>query len=111
MTLTDLNTGFRDDEQRRRVQRVIHDRLADDRDPQECRFLMRFWWQLVMSYQEVSMDELSRNVGKPKLNVIEALISAIRSSHTEVDAWIAATQRVFPVIQDRGFRAAQDTDS
>ncbi|WP_159767260.1 hypothetical protein [Streptomyces sp. HM190] len=80
MTLTDLNTGFRDDEQRRRVQRVIHDRLADDRDPQECRFLMRFWWQLVMSYQEVSMDELSRNVGKPKLDVIEALISAIRSS-------------------------------
>ncbi|MFT9787607.1 hypothetical protein ACMZ5E_15450 [Streptomyces rhizosphaericola] len=63
MTLTDLNTGFCDDEQRRRVQRVIHDRLADDRAPQECRFLMRFRWQLVMSYQEVSMDELSRNVG------------------------------------------------
>jgi ParB family chromosome partitioning protein len=36
---------------------------------------MRFWWQLVMSYQEVSMDELSLNVGKPKLDVIEALIS------------------------------------
>ncbi|MGQ4366150.1 hypothetical protein [Streptomyces sp. SAS_272] len=25
------------------------DRLADDRDPQECRFLMRFWWQMLMS--------------------------------------------------------------
>lgn len=95
MTLTDLNTGFRDDEQRRRVQRVIHDRLADDRDPQECRFLMRFWWQLVMSYQEVSVDELSRNVGKPKLDVIEALIGAIRSSHAEVDVWIARTYVIY----------------
>ncbi|MFD5469107.1 hypothetical protein [Streptomyces sp. NPDC127105] len=28
MTLTDLKNGFRDDEQRRRVQRVIHDRLV-----------------------------------------------------------------------------------
>ncbi|MEU1593561.1 hypothetical protein ABZ468_12050 [Streptomyces sp. NPDC005708] len=111
MTLTDLNNGFRDDEQRRRVQRVIHDRLADDRDPQECRFLMRFWWQLVMSYQEVSMDELSLNVGKSKLDVIEALISAIRSSHADIDAWITTTQQVFPVVQDRGFRAAQDNES
>lgn len=72
---------------------------------------MRFWWQLVMSYQEVSMDELSRNVGRPKLDVIEALIAAIRSSHAEVDAWIATTQHVFPVIQDRGFSATQDGDS
>ncbi|MER6304364.1 hypothetical protein ABT247_33185 [Kitasatospora sp. NPDC001539] len=111
MTLTDLRTGFRDDEQRRRVRRVIHDRLADDRDPQECRFLMRLWWQLVMSYQEVSMDELSRNIGKPKLDVIEALISAIRSSHTEIDAWVATTERSFPVIQDRGFKAARSADS
>ncbi|GAA3905782.1 hypothetical protein GCM10022207_88940 [Streptomyces lannensis] len=72
---------------------------------------MRFWWQLVVSYQEVSMDELSLNVGKPKLDVIKALISAIRSSHADIDAWIATTQRVFPIIQDRGFRAAQDSDS
>lgn len=72
---------------------------------------MRFWWQLVMSYQEVSMDELSLNVGKPKLDVIEALISAIRSSHADIDTWIATTQRVFPVVQDRGFMAARDDES
>ncbi|MEU9517778.1 MULTISPECIES: hypothetical protein [unclassified Streptomyces] len=110
MPLTDLNNGFSDDEQRRRVQRVVHDRLADDRDPQECRFVMRFWWQLVVSYQEVSMDELSLNVGQPKLDAIEALISAIRSPHADIDAWITTTQRVFPVVQDRGFRAAQDNE-
>ncbi|MFI7349424.1 hypothetical protein ACIBSR_24645 [Streptomyces sp. NPDC049936] len=111
MSLTDLSNSFRDDEQRRRVQVVIHDRLADDRDPQECRHLMRFWWQLSMSYQEVSMKELSLNVGKPKLDVIEELISAIRSSHAEIDAWVATTQQAFPVIQDRGFRTALDGDS
>jgi len=84
---------------------------VDDRDPQECRFLLRLWWQLAMSYQEVSMDELGRNVGKLKLDVIEALIGSIRSSHAEVVVWIARTQRAFPVIQDRGFRATRDADS
>ncbi|MDN3272446.1 hypothetical protein [Streptomyces sp. MA15] len=111
MSLTDLSNSFRDDEQRRRVQAVIHDRLADDRDPQECRYLMQFWWQLSMSYQEVSMKELSLNVGKPKLDVIEELISAIRSSHAEIDAWVATAQQAFPVIQDRGFRTAPDGGS
>ncbi|MGI5401892.1 hypothetical protein ACQEVG_21105 [Streptomyces sp. CA-135486] len=111
MTLTDLNNGFRDDDQRRRVQAVIHDRLADDREPQECRYLMRFWWQLSMPYQEVSMEQLSLNVRKPKLDVLEELVSAIRTSHDEVDAWIVTTQQAFPVIQDRGFRAASDSDS
>lgn len=72
---------------------------------------MRFWWQLTMSYQEVSMDELSTNIGKPKLEPIEALISAIRSSPAAIDAWIATTQHVFPVIQDHGFRTAQGNGS
>ncbi|MEU9713867.1 hypothetical protein [Streptomyces sp. NPDC047976] len=111
MTLTDLNNGFRDDEQRRHVQRVIHDRLADDRDPQECRFLMRFWWQLVMPYREVSMDELRLNTSTPKLDVIQALISAIRSSHADIDAWITTRQQAFPVIQDRGFSASPANES
>ncbi|MEU4358958.1 hypothetical protein [Streptomyces virginiae] len=109
--LTDLSNGFHDVEQRRRVQRVIHDRLADDRDPQECRFLMRFWWQLAMPYQEVSMEELRLNVGESKLAVIEALISAIRSSRADIDGWISTTQKALPVIQDRGFTSDQDKDS
>ncbi|MEU6589634.1 hypothetical protein ABZ923_10480 [Streptomyces sp. NPDC046881] len=56
------------------------------------------------------MGELSLNVGKPKLDVVEALISAIRSSHADIDNWITTTQQVFPVIEDRGFRAAQDAN-
>ncbi|MFI6285508.1 hypothetical protein ACIBCM_12235 [Streptomyces sp. NPDC051018] len=110
MTLTGLGSGFRDDEQRRCVRTVIHDRLADDRDQQECRYLMRFWWQLGMPYQEVSLEELRLNVGKLKLVVIEELISAIRSSPAEIDAWVDATRQAFPVVQDRGFRAALDND-
>lgn len=55
-----------------------------------------------MSYQEVSIDALSLNLSRPKVNLIEELVSAIRSSHAEIHAWIAATQQVFPVVQDRG---------
>lgn len=66
---------------------------------------MRFWWQLAMPYQEVSVEQLRANVRKPKLDVVEELISAIRTSHDRVDAWVATTQQAFPVIQDRGFMA------
>ncbi|MEV7169732.1 hypothetical protein AB0O18_08555 [Streptomyces sp. NPDC093224] len=103
MTLTDLRDGFRDDDQRRRVQAVVHSRLADDRVPQECRYLMRFWWQLSMPYREVSLEELYRNVGAEKMEALIELISAIRSSHDETDAWVVAAQERFPVVQDRGF--------
>ncbi len=72
---------------------------------------MRFWWQLCMSYQEVSVEQLSLNVREPKLCVLERLISAIRTSHDEIDAWVATTREAFPVIQDRGFRAASDSNS
>lgn len=111
MTLTDLSSGFRDDDQRRSVQAVIHDRLADDREPQECRYLMRFWWQLCMSYREVSAEQLSLNVSEPKLAAVEQLISAVRTSHAEIDAWVATTQEAFPVVQDRGFRSVSDGNS
>ncbi|WP_053691210.1 hypothetical protein [Streptomyces sp. WM6372] len=103
MTLTDLRDGFRDDDQRQCVQAVVHSRLADDRQPQECRYLMRFWWQLSMPYQEVSLEELRLNVSRQKLDALMELISAIRSCHDEIDAWLAAAEKTFPVIQDRGF--------
>jgi hypothetical protein len=111
VTLTDLSSGFRDDDQRRSVQAVIHDRLADDREPQECRYLMRFWWQLCMSYREVSVEQLSLNVSESKLAAVEQLISAVRTSHAEIDAWVAITQEAFPVVQDRGFRSVSDGNS
>ncbi|MFF0479502.1 hypothetical protein [Streptomyces sp. NPDC004284] len=111
MPLTDLRNGFRDDEQRRRVQAVIHDRLADDRDPQECRFLMRFWWQLSMPYREVTMRDLSLNVGREKLEALEALINAIRSSRAQIDAWAAGAERAFPVVEDRGFQGSPGSES
>jgi hypothetical protein len=108
VSLIDLSGGFRDDAQRRRVQAVIHDRLADDRKQDECRHLMRFWWQLSMSYQEVTAEELRTNVGEAKLDVIESLIRAIRSSPDQIDAWIRTTEQAFPVIHDRGYGAELD---
>ncbi|MFE4057830.1 hypothetical protein ACFXP3_16310 [Streptomyces sp. NPDC059096] len=105
MTLTDLQDRFRDAEQRQCVQAMIASRLADDRKPQECRYLMRFWWQLSMPYQEVSVAELRLNVSQQKLDVVMELISAIRSSHEEIDAWLAGAVQTFPVVQDHGFSA------
>ncbi|MFJ8358072.1 hypothetical protein [Streptomyces sp. NPDC093984] len=39
------------------------------------------------------MEELGSNVGKSKLDVIEKPISAIRTSHAEIDAWVARRGR------------------
>lgn len=103
MTLTDLRDGFRNDDQRRSVQAVVHARLADDREPRECRYLMRFWRQLLMPYEEVSLEELRLNVGGRKLAALTEPIGAIRSSHHEVDAWVAAAKRTFPTVEDRGY--------
>lgn len=69
---------------------------------------MRFWWQLSMPYREVSLEELRLNVGRQKLDALMGLIGAIRSSHDEIDAWLAAAQQTFPVIQDRGFSLDSD---
>lgn len=105
MPLTDLNNGFRDDLQRKRAQAVIHDRLADDRKQDECRYLMRFWWQLLMTYQEVTEQELQTHVDAGKLQAIEALITAIRTSPDHIDAWILSAEDTFPIIHDRGYEA------
>ncbi|MFF4591469.1 hypothetical protein [Amycolatopsis sp. NPDC001319] len=105
MSLTDLSSGFRDEAQRRRAQAVIQERLADDREQDECRYLMRFVWQLAMPYQEVTTRELQAHVTAGKLEAIEALIEAVRCSPDQVDAWIVSTEQTFPVIHDRGYEA------
>jgi hypothetical protein len=102
VTLTDLHRGFRDESQRRLAQGVIMFRLADDRNQEECRYLMRLFWQLRMTYREVTEGELRRHVGPAKLEAVEDLITAIRTSPDAVDAWIEATSRTFPWVQDRG---------
>lgn len=110
MDLTDLRDGFRDDAQLWRVRAIVHERLADDRDQQECRYVMRFWWQLSMPYREVSTAELSRNVAPRKLRAIEELIDAVRSSPARIDAWIAGAEQAFPIVEDRGFRRAREAE-
>ena len=103
VSLRDLRTGFRDRYQRIRVAALIGDRLADDRDQDECRYLIRFCWQLSMRYNEVTMPELREHVAEAKLGVIGELIRAIRQSPESVNAWIHAVEDTWPVIQDRSF--------
>src|SRR5688572_1277495 len=105
MELTDLRMRFRDDIQRRRVQMVIHDCLADDRLQEECRYLMKVFWQLAVSYREVSMRELEEHLSPEKLERIEALVQASAESPDKIDSWIDETAVAFPIIEDRGFWA------
>ncbi|MFH9606448.1 hypothetical protein [Streptomyces sp. NPDC017448] len=37
------------------------------------------------------------------------LVSAIRSSHEEIDAWLSGAVHTFPVLQDHGFSATWDS--
>ena len=104
VSLRDLGTGFRDRYQRSRVAALIRDRLADDRDQDECRYLMRFCWQLSMPYNEVTMPELREHVTEAKLRVIGELIRAIRHRPESVDTWIHAVEDTWPVIQDHSFQ-------
>ena len=103
--MRDLRAKFRDEQQRCQVQNIVELRLADDRDQDECRYLMRFWWQLSMSYQEVTEPELEQHLTAAKLEVIKDLIGAIRRSPEDIDIWITATMNAWPVVQDRGYQA------
>lgn len=104
-SLRDLRSKFRDERQRRQVQDIVQMRLADDRDQDECRYLMRFWWQLLMSYQEVTEPELEQHLAAAKLQAIKALIQAIRRSPEDIDTWITSAMDTWPVVQDRGYQA------
>jgi hypothetical protein len=100
-----------DEAQRKRLQQIVMNRLADDRDQDECRYLMRFWWQLSMSYTEVTIEELREHLHEPKLAAVEALIAAMRSSADEVQAWIAQAETTFAVVMDRGARTISGLDA
>lgn len=82
------------------MQYVIRDRLADDRDQDECRYILRFCWQLAMPYTEVTLEQLREHVHAPKLAVLEDLIRAIRSSEEDVGAWIDMVMATYPVVLD-----------
>jgi hypothetical protein len=103
MDLRDLRSGFRDDDQRTRAGMVVHVRLADDRYQDECRYLLKFQWQLTVPYRELTMDDLREHVGAEKLVAVERLIAALGRSPDEVEQWIQETVESFPLIKDRGY--------
>jgi hypothetical protein len=92
---------FRNEAQLEDVRRIIHDRLADDTYQNECRYLMRFWYHLTMPYQEVSYNELKKNVSKHKMDILEELFDAIDSSFEYIDSWIYKYESELPSLEER----------
>jgi hypothetical protein len=110
VSLLDLSHGFRDGYQRQSAQAIVMQRLADDREQEECRVLMRFWWQLAMTYQEVTEADLDRHVSPAKREVVQGLIGAIRHSPDAIDTWIDDAAQRFPPIRDRGYDVWRNND-
>lgn len=109
-SLRDLHAKFRDEQQRRQARDIVVLRLADDRDQDECRYLMRFAWQLLMTYREVTVPELEQHLTESKLQAVKELIQAIRRSPEDIDLWITTAINTWPVVQDRSYQANR-TDS
>ena len=109
-SLNDLHRGFRDDQQTIRAIAVVEQRLADDRDQEECRRLMRFSWQLRTELPQIDEHKLMAALGDTKLQAVRALINALRSSPAAVDRWIETTTTTFPVVHDRGWTDDNPSD-
>jgi hypothetical protein len=103
MDLRYLSERFCCKEQLRAVQDIVHSRLADDRNQTECRYLMRFWWQLIMNYREVTLQELEENITAEKLEIVLKLLNAVGKDYQAIDDWIVQYRNTLEVIQDRGF--------
>ncbi len=89
MDFNDPSDWFRDDKQLEAVSAIVKDGLTDDTHQNECRYLMRFWWHLRVSYDEVSWSELQEHLSPRKLEIIDELMNAIGDSGDEVDLWIS----------------------
>jgi hypothetical protein len=103
MDLRYLRERFCCEKQLCAVRDIIQSRLADDRNQNECRYLMRFWWQLSMGYQEVTLQELEQNIAGEKLEIILKLLSALGKDYQAIDNWIEYHSNALEIIQDRGF--------
>ncbi len=102
--LRQLEKRFRDYEQLGAVREVVQTRLADDRNQEQCRYLMRFWWQLSMSYREVGIEELEENLTPAKLAIINDLLEAASHGHDAIDKWVHKYSKELAVIKDNSFR-------
>jgi len=101
-SMTHLRALFASDDQRKAVQQAICDHLADDREEDECRYLLRFVWQLAMTYREVTQYELKVHVRMEKVNVVASLLDALADSPDAVHHWLDELLS-WPMITDRTF--------
>jgi hypothetical protein len=99
--LKHIHERFSHREQQQAARDVVQNHLADDRDQNECRYLMRFSWQLAMGYQEVTLRELEEHLSPENHAIILELLHATQTGYAAIDAWIAR-YGTLPVVQDRG---------
>jgi hypothetical protein len=93
---------FRDRTQANLVVEVVIHRLADDRNQEECRYLMRLIWHFRMSYQEVTYHELEQHVSTDKMKLLNELFAYIvAKDHAGIDIWLEHCERELPIIEDR----------
>lgn len=93
---------FRDRSQADSVGAVIIQRLADDREQDECRYLARLKWHLHMGYQEVAFAELKEHVSERKMRVLEDLFDEIAAgNYLGIDEWVERCERDLPIIEDK----------
>jgi hypothetical protein len=93
---------FRDHTQADRVGGVVVHRLADDRNQEECRYLMRLKWHFHMSYQEVSYRELEQYVSVDKMRILNELFAYIAvKDYAGIEMWLEQYEKELPIIEDR----------
>jgi hypothetical protein len=98
VALTDLHGGFRDEDQHQRAAQLILDRFGDERRQSELHSLLMFSSQLSAAQEYIDETELADTVSGDKLAAVQALISALRTSHNAVDGWIRTTSRLSPLL-------------
>lgn len=70
-------------------------RLADNRDQEQCRYLMKLFRQLNTTYQEVTEDQLRTHICADKVEAVEG-----RSARSQGQHWVhgSAAFRALPVL-------------
>lgn len=83
------------------VRQTIHDRLADQRHQEECRHLMRLWWQCGMDHQEVRADDLRACLSPGKYQAVCQLIEASQEGVGAITHWLERCERLYPNLESR----------
>ena len=102
----DPDCSFVSSDQRDAVCDLIKTRLADNHVQDECRYLLRFCWFLILGDCDyITRGEMQRHVRIEKVAIIDALFTAMAQGESAVAAWIEHVAAL-PRVSDRHWGAA-----